>query len=313
MGMGHVYSGNPLNRGDRERRDDQWLDHVAADPSSRFLPLHESNVPVVDVAAQDGLAQDAQTAALGWLTAQEVLRLQVTATPLFLGLMDGIAHFVIDVSEATTDLEASGHRYVDARSATGLLSDAETGIVAQARSQVIWHSRHGFCSICGHATTIKRGGQVRQCSHCETEHYPRTDPVVISLVLDGDRGLLGRSAGRRQPPNRYSALAGFMDQGESMEEAVAREVMEEAGIEVRNVRYHSSQPWPFPYSLMIGSHADAATTSISVDYGEMADVRWFPRDEVERALRKESETLTIPEPLAIAHHLIRAWVTGEVA
>ena len=307
MGMAHVYSSNPLDRGDHERRDDQWLADMLANPSSKFLPLRDSNVPVLDLPASDG-----GQGGLGWLTTEEVGRLGVDATPLFLGLLDGVGYFTIDVSQATADLESNGRRFVDARSATDLLTDVETGMVAQARSQVIWHSRHGFCSICGHPTFIKRGGQVRQCSHCETEHYPRTDPVVISLVLDGDRCLMGRSAGRRQPTNRYSALAGFLDQGESMEEAVAREVMEEAGIKVRNVRYHSSQPWPFPYSLMIGSHAEAATTDISIDYGEMADVRWFDRDAVERALRKESEVLTIPEPLAIAHHLIRAWVQGEV-
>ena len=307
MGMAHVYSRNPLDRGDRERRDDQWLADMAVNPSSRFLPLKDSNVPVLDAPASPR-----ETDALAWLTSEEVSRLQVTAEPLFLGSLDGVAYFTVDVSATEKNLETNGLRYVDARSATALLSDAETGMVAQARSQIMWHSRHGFCAICGYPTFMKRGGQVRQCSQCETEHYPRTDPVVICLVLDGDRCLMGRSAGRRQPANRYSALAGFLDQGESMEEAVAREIMEEAGVQVRNVRYHSSQPWPFPYSLMIGSHAEAATTDISVDYGEMADVQWFPRDEVERALRKESDLLTIPEPLAIAHHLIRAWVEGEV-
>ena len=258
------------------------------------------------------LVSEGEPGSLGWLGPEELSRVRVSTTPLFLGLLDGVAYFAIDVSNAGGGLENDAYRFVDARSATELLTDAEAGMVAQARSQVIWHSRHGFCAICGQTTFMKRGGQVRQCSGCETEHYPRTDPVVICLVVDGDHCLLGRSQGRRQAPNRYSALAGFMDQGESMEEAVAREVMEEAGIRVRNVRYHSSQPWPFPYSLMIGSHAEAATTDISIDYGEMADVRWFPRGEVERAMRKESEELTVPEPLAIAHHLIRAWVEGEV-
>ena len=302
MGMAHTYSSNPLDRGDRERRDEQWLIDMAGNPSSKFLALKDMNVPV----------QENGQGELLWLGPGEVAGLGVDATPIFLGLLDGVAYFTIDASQAAPDSMGDGCRFVDARSATELLTDTETGMVAQARSQIIWHSRHGFCAICGHPTFMKRGGQVRQCSQCETEHYPRTDPVVICLVLDGDRCLMGRSAGRRQPSNRYSALAGFLDQGESMEEAVAREIMEEAGIRVRNVRYHSSQPWPFPYSLMIGSHAEAASTDISIDYGEMADVRWFARDEVERALRKESEELTVPEPLAIAHHLIRAWVEGEV-
>ena len=157
---------------------------------------------------------------------------------------------------------------------------------------------------------------MRRCARkedggCGTEHYPRTDPVVITVVHDGDRCLLGQSRGRLVAMRRYSALAGFMDQGESIEEAVAREIMEESGIKVGAVRYHSSQPWPFPSSLMIGCHADAATTNIAFDQEEMADVQWFLREEVLLALEERSEILAIPGPTAIAHHLIRAWATGE--
>ena len=152
---------------------------------------------------------------------------------------------------------------------------------------------------------------MRKCSKCEVENYPRTDPVVIVVVSDGDRCLLGQSRrGRLNRTNTYSALAGFVDQGESIEEAVAREVMEEAGIQVGQVRYHSSQPWPFPSSLMIGCHADAATTEINFDDDEMNDVRWFSRDEVALALEGKNETLNVPQPIAIAHHLITAWVNG---
>ena len=153
------------------------------------------------------------------------------------------------------------YRYVDARTAAETLSLSDSGIVAQARSQVDWHNRHGYCSTCGHETVVRRGGQMRECDRCKSLHYPRTDPVVITVVADDDMCLLGQTRGRAAQTNRYSALAGFVDQGESIEEAVAREVMEEAGIAVRNVRYHSSQPWPFPSSLMIGCHADAATTN----------------------------------------------------
>ncbi|MDP6512864.1 MAG: NAD(+) diphosphatase [SAR202 cluster bacterium] len=132
------------------------------------------------------------------------------------------------------------------------------------------------------------------------------------LVHDGDRCLLGQSRGRLSRMRTYSALAGFMDQAESIEEAVRREVMEEAGIQAKNVRYHSSQPWPFPSSLMIGCHAEAATTEISMDNEEMTDVRWFQRDEVLAALEGESEILVVPGAIAIAHHLIKAWANGEV-
>jgi NAD+ diphosphatase len=237
--------------------------------------------------------------------------------PLFLGLLNGEARFVVDISgqeQAIQELsEGGGYRYVDARAVTEILNGADSGIVAQARAQVDWHKRYGFCSTCGHETVIRRGGQARQCSKCEAMHHPRTDPVIITVVSDKDRCLLGQSRGRGTTTNRYSALAGFVDQGESIEEAVAREVMEESGIAIENVRYHSSQPWPFPSSLMIGCHADAVTTNIHMDDEEMADVRWFQRDEVLMALEGTSEVLTVPGPIAIAHHLIKAWATkGQI-
>ena len=134
---------------------------------------------------------------------------------------------------------------------------------------------------------------------------------IIVVVHDGDRCLLGQSRGRLQQTNTYSALAGFVDQGECIEEAVAREVMEEAGIEVKNVRYHSSQPWPMPYSLMIGCHAEASTTNIDMDPEEMTDVKWFSREEVLKALDNKSDILRVPMKMAIAHHLVRSWALKE--
>ena len=136
--------------------------------------------------------------------------------------------------------------------------------------------------------------------------------MIITVVADHDLCLLGQSRGRGSGSNRYSALAGFVDQGESIEEAVAREVMEESGIAVHNVRYHSSQPWPFPSSLMIGCYAEAVTTAVSIDDEEMSDVRWFQRDEVLKALEGASEVLTVPGPIAIAHHIIKAWATNDL-
>ena len=299
----HTFSGNPLDRGDRERRDDEWIARLGGDAASRFLPMRDLNVPVSE---SDG-------GGLVWLSGEEMGRLEVTATPLFLGLLDGTAHFVVDVSEAAgeaRELDLDGRcRYVDARSATELLDAASCGIVAQARAQVDWHARNGFCPQCGSTTTMARGGQTRHCPGCGAIHYPRTDPVVITAVHSGDWCLLGQSRGRGTGSNRYSALAGFVDQGESIEEAVAREVMEESGIVVRNVRYHSSQPWPFPSSLMIGCIAEAATTEIAADDEEMSDVRWFHRETVVSALDGGSSELTLPAPLAIAHHIIRAWAT----
>lgn len=307
-GFPHIYAGNPLDRGDQVRRDEEWLSQRAKDPGSKFLPMWDLNVLIAyneNAIGSEGL---------GWLSINETAELGIEGNPVFLGLSGGSAHFVVDISGnegAVGGLKENGRwRFEDARKATEYLSGAEAGIVAQARAQVSWHSRNGFCSICGHETLVKRGGQVRQCSKCETEHYPRTDPVVITVVSDGDRCLLGQSRGRLSRTNTYSALAGFIDQGESIEEAVAREIMEEAGIQVANVRYHSSQPWPFPFSLMIGCHADAATTEIAMDDEEMSDVQWFDRSEVLLALEGKNENLTVPAPIAIAHHLIKAWANG---
>ena len=300
----HVYAGNPLDRGDRERRDPNWIADKANDSSSKFLPLWDLDI-LVSEGPEDGL---------GWLGIEELRRLEVDSNAIFLGFLDETAYFAVDVSNseqtARGPLESGNRRFVDARSATELLSGADTGIVAQARAQINWHNRNGFCSICGHETVVKRGGQVRQCSKCDSEHFPRTDPVVITVVSDGDRCLLGQSRGRLSRMNTYSALAGFVDQGESIEEAVAREVMEESGIRIDNIHYHSSQPWPFPSSLMIGCQADAVTTDISIDPLEMADVRWFEREEVLLALEGKNDGLMVPGRLAIAHHLIKAWATG---
>ncbi len=302
--ISHIYAGNPLDRGERERRDEAWLSQRAKDSTSRFLPL--CNLDVL-------LVQESQHR-LGWLDVAELTGLEIDSHPVFLGLQGETAHFVLDVSgneRAVRELQEGDSRsFVDARTATEFLSGPESGIVAQARAQINWHNRNGFCSICGHQTLIKRGGQVRLCAGCETEHYPRTDPVVITVVADGDRCLLGQSRGRLARLRTYSALAGFVDQGESIEEAVAREIMEEAGIKVKNIRYHSSQPWPFPSSLMIGCHADAATIDIAMDTEERADVRWFEREDVLAALDGKSDDLVLPGPIAIAHHLIKAWATS---
>jgi len=300
----HVYAGNPLDRGERERRDEDWIAGKAEDPSSKVLPLRSLNVLVVNGPQHT----------LGWVSPEDLTRLGIDATPIFLGLLDGVAHFAADVSpfDGAGVLERERRRFEDARVAAAQLSGPDAGIVAQARAQIYWHDNHGFCSVCGQATSIARGGQVRRCPSCRADHFPRTDPVVITVVRHGERCLLGQSVGRQAASKMYSALAGFMDQGESIEEAVAREVMEEAGIRVGDVRYHSSQPWPFPSSLMIGCHADAATTEIAKDDVEMTDVRWFERSEVLLALEGKSETLLVPGPFAIAHHLIKAWARGEV-
>ena len=259
---------------------------------------------------------------LAWLPARDAARVcgRAERTESLLGSDESgtvLVAWNVDPSQMTDTVDALSvlnderFAFVESREAAEALARSESGMLAQARSNLDWHSRHRFCGRCGCKTGIRRGGQVRRCVDCKAEHFPRTDPVVITVVSHGDRCLLGQSAGRLRSMRMYSALAGFMDQGEAMEEAVRREVKEEAGIEVGEVEYHSSQPWPFPSSLMIGSHAQALTTEIDIDDFEMTDVRWFDRSDVLLALERKHPDLRVPGPIAIAHHLIKSWANGE--
>ena len=182
--------------------------------------------------------------------------------------------------------------------------------MAQGAALLAWHASHGFCGKCGSATEMRSGGYKRHCPSCGTEHFPRTDPVAIMLTVTPDRCLLGR--GKHFPPGMYSALAGFIEPGETIEAAVRRETLEEAGIRLGRVVYHASQPWPFPYSLMIGCFGEALNEDISPDMTELEDVRWFTRDDVFAAMAREHpDGIFIPPNGAIAHHLIRYWAENS--
>jgi NAD+ diphosphatase len=201
------------------------------------------------------------------------------------------------------------HRFIDLRSLAmqGLLDPPELAMLAQARSLLSWHQRHGFCANCGAATVFVDGGYRRDCPSCTTQHFPRTDPVVITAVNGPQGVLLGRGHGFLA--GVYSTLAGFVEPGESIEEAAQREIFEETGIRVFDVRYHSSQPWPFPSSLMIGLVARASGGDIEIDRSELEDARWFGRAELLDMLHdRHGEGLKVPRPAAIAHHLISAAV-----
>ena len=302
----HIFAGNPLDRGERERRDEKWIKDQISNSTSKFLPIWESRVLV---SSQEPLK-------LGWLDSDQLANAKFDSAPFLLGMLNDSTYFTIDMSKSTQSAESieklTDYKFEDSRTAAEALELEDTGILAQARAQINWHNRHGFCSVCGNETSVKRGGQKRECTKCEAEHFPRVDPVIIMVVHDQDYCLLGQSRGRLAATNRYSALAGFVDQAETIEEAVAREVMEEAGIRVKNVTYHSSQPWPFPSSLMIGCHAQADTTEIFMDTEEMTDVKWFSRQEVLAALAGENSNLLIPGRIAIAHHLIRSWAQGQI-
>ncbi len=188
------------------------------------------------------------------------------------------------------------------------LAQDDGGLIAYAAALLNWHRRHRFCSVCGHASGIEEAGLLRRCPNCGAEHHPRTDPVVIMLVVDEerDRVLLGRQPS--WPPGRYSALAGFVEPGESLEDAVAREVLEESGVEVAGARYDSSQPWPFPSSLMLGFTVRYVAGEAVASDGELEDARWFTRAELEEAAAGHGETL-LPPPVAIARTLIDGWLS----
>ena len=224
------------------------------------------------------------------------------APALFLGL-DGDALRFSAIPGGTAPLDARAHFAL-----LSLLDADDAPTFAAALSLANWHRRHGFCSVCGSATNPNRGGWSRHCPNCGAEHYPRVDPVVIMLATHGDRLLLGRQP--QYPPGRYSALAGFVESGETMEAAVARELFEEAGIRVADVRYIASQPWPFPSSLMIGASAVALDDALTVDTNELDDARWFTRDEVVAALAgAKGAAFGAPPPWAIARTLLEHWIS----
>jgi NAD+ diphosphatase len=225
----------------------------------------------------------------------------------FLGLLDDNAVFAIDLSAADDPLpllpDGLG-AFVDLRTVGWGVPRPEAAVLAHARGLMHWRARHKFCSVCGGVCDVKSSGHVMQCTACNTQHFPRTDPAVIMLVHRGDRALLGHST-RFPRATMYSTLAGFVEPGETLEETVARETFEEAGLRVGNVRYHASQPWPFPSSIMLGFFADAEGDALTVDGDELLDARWFTRDEA-----RGEDGFSLPPPFSIARHLIDIWLNA---
>ncbi|HEV2099959.1 MAG TPA: NAD(+) diphosphatase [Stellaceae bacterium] len=300
----YTFAGNPLDRVSQRRQDAGWIATLLDDPKTRLLPLRELKP----------LVRDGSAAELDW---QPVAPWRGTidagGTLILLGIGDGRAYFALDASAAPA---AAGPETttVDVRALAASIPGGEAAILAEARSLLDWHARHGFCAQCGTASSIDAAGWGRRCPNCRAHHYPRVDPVVIMLAVKGERCLLGR--GRRRVGTRFSCLAGFMEPGETIEEAVRREVLEEAGIQIGQVRYLASQPWPFPSTLMMGLLAEALTEEIHIDPEEIAEARWFDREEV-RAMVERSRSdeqipgvTTLPPPLAIGHQLVRRWAFG---
>jgi len=260
------------------------------------------------------LKQDTPCEAL--FTFEEARALAPIVETVFLGLDDGAPRFGVGLApddaaalKTRSDLVVTDLRSIAVQ---GLVAGEHLPPIAEAKAVLHWHARHRFCSNCGAPTVVVDAGWRRDCAQCQAQHFPRTDPVVIMLAIDGDDCLLGRSP--RFIPNMWSCLAGFIEPGESIEDAVRRETHEEAGITCGRVVYFHSQPWPFPSSLMIGCHAQALTRDIVVDRRELEDARWFSKSEIETMmLRRHPEGLTTPPPVAVAHHIIRAWLEDEIS
>ena len=273
------FSGPGLDRADALRADDCSLRALATNPAARELKWREG-LPELDAEGR-----------LIWTAPSD--------PQLFLGF-DGEAPRFCAIEDVTAD----------ARTAFPLMAQlhaADAPIFAAALSLSRWHSRHRFCANCGILSEVNRGGWSRRCSSCNAEHYPRADPVVIMLAEHEGRLLLGRQP--HYPPGRYSALAGFVEVGETLEAAVLRELYEEAGIHVRNIRYVASQPWPFPSSLMFGCRAEAESAELAIDKTELEDARWFTRDEVAAAFRDDPEApFQAPPKAAIARTLLERWL-----
>lgn len=291
-----AFAGSPLDRADHVRADAAALARLMT-PAARLLRL-EGLDPVIGA---DG--------ALAWGSLAEA---EDGCELVFLGLDNAGAGRFAAVSPALMGSVAPPNPRLWAAMAS--LDGSELATYGGARSLVDWHARHRFCARCGAPTQLAKGGWQRNCTSdtCRAEHFPRVDPVTIMLVEHDGKLLLGRQP--RFPEKRYSALAGFVEPGESIEEAVAREVFEEAGVRVRDVSYVASQPWPFPSSLMLGCHSHADDPELAIDRTELDDARWFTRAEVADAMAairhgEVGEAFGAPPPHAIAHHLLRWWLT----
>ena len=314
--MDNAFTGAALDRaGDSRRRDPDWIAEQRAHPGARAVVAGDRGLRIA--------GGRLERVPLGELNGR---------FPFLLGLDEHGPLFAVDedpLREGRVPMVGSGgvrgeppahagQDRVPLRQAAAQLSQADGGLAAYTAALLNWHRRHRFCAACGHESDIVEAGLTRLCPNCGAEHHPRTDPVVIMLVTDGDRLMLGRQAS--WPSGRYSALAGFVEPGESLEEAVAREVLEEAGVVVGRPRYVASQPWPFPASLMLGFSAPYASGEPAIHDEELQDVRWFERAEIEEAARAEDRDdwgtpgdpggpLRLPPSLAIARRLIDGWLT----
>jgi NAD+ diphosphatase len=296
-----AFVSNILDRAAHLRGNDEKLLALESKSSSRAYVVHRDSLVV---SRQNGVIRPL-------LSIDEALKFGANPGTIFLGLRDGAAVFGMGISQSAVekllnrdDVAVSELRGMAMQ---GAVPASELSAIAMAKSMVNWHQRHSYCANCGQRTAMKEGGWKRECPGCKAEHFPRTDPVVIMLVTHGDKCLLGRA--QRFLPGMYSCLAGFVEAAETIEDAVRREVFEEAGIRCTDVTYYMTQPWPYPSSLMIGCTARAINEDIVVDRTELEDARWFDRAEAKLMItRQHPDGLAGPHPFAIAHHLLGRWL-----
>jgi len=288
----NFFSGPYIDRRAEAREAAEWMQEARADPDTRYLLMRGS--------AQ--LVRGAEAPQIAFLEGDHPL---VRGAPephlVLLGWFGGVRCVLVDLAEHEPDALPPETRFEELRPLSPLLREQDAGLLAYARGLSIWRMRQRFCGVCGSRTAPERAGHVMRCTNpaCGQEFFPRIDPAIIVLVTDGERAMLGRQPG--WPPGRYSTIAGFVEPGESLEDAVVREVFEETAVRVTHVDYHSSQPWPFPSSLMLGFLASARADAQIRTGGELDDARWFTREQISQG------TPLLPPPHAISYHLIAAW------
>lgn len=295
-----------LDRAAPRRGDTHWIAAHLASDASLFVPVWRGQVLLQDI--------DGQPRAV-FLSGDAARKFRLAGGPwVFLGCLGDTALFCVDVSEVEDPIPLLPHAlasFGELRPIVGLLPPEEAGVLGHARALMHWRGRHKFCGICGTACAPGEAGNVLKCPHCGTTHFPRTDPAVIMLVsrrnAQGEPELLLAKPRRAGSANIYTVLAGFVEPGENLEQAVTREVLEETGVAVRNVRYFASQSWPFPASLMVGFMAEAVSETITMDDQELAGAGWYPRTAV---LAPEEFGITLPQPVTIARQLMNAWAGG---
>ena len=292
----NFYASNGIDRAVHLRSDEDWVRQQIEDRVARIVPIWRTQNLIQPGDQPAGVSVEASRGLL-----------MGAGSVVFLGIIEEVPHFTADFS-AHEDPPLTEHgQFRDMRGIGQLLGHQEGGLLVYARAMIQWNARHQFCGVCGAATVSRESGHMRQCTNadCNAQHFPRLDPAVIMLIHDGgDRLILGRQ--RNWPPGQHSVLAGFVEQGESLEDAVAREIFEEVGVEIADIEYHSSQPWPFPSSIMLGFTARATGMDLKVDLDELEGAAWFTRDQLLQS--PEDSAFRLPRSDSISRRLIEDWL-----